>query len=114
VASDVRVTEEVWTLHDRASILRYLLSCFLQFLLLFRQLKYHVSIHIGSHISLYVISRSILDSFKEDISVLSGDESKHSSLLRWVILIEKKKKKLRIRSIRSLGNRTNSTVFPVV
>jgi len=33
--------------------------------------------------------------------VLSGDESKHSSLLHWVIVIEKKSKKPRIRPIHS-------------
>jgi hypothetical protein len=77
-------------------------SCFLQFSLLFQHLSYHILIHNGSEICWFVLSRGILGRFKQNIYVLSGDESKHNSLLHWFILIEKKSKKLRIRPIRYL------------
>jgi hypothetical protein len=79
-------------------------SFFLQFSVSFQHLNYHVSIHNGSQICWIVLITGILGRLKENIYVLSGDERKHSSLLHWVILIEKKSKKLRIRPIRSLTN----------
>jgi hypothetical protein len=68
-------------------------SFFLQFSVLFQHLNYHISIHSGSQICWFVLTRGILGRFKENIYVFSGDERKHSSLLHWVMLIEKKVEK---------------------
>lgn len=95
----VRVAEEVWTLHDRTTILRYSCLAFLasfSFYCYFNKVSRLNSYRLTDLLICYV--KKYIGHLKKNIYVLSGDESTHSSLLRWVILIEKKKKKKKNRA----------------